>query len=181
MSAADLLARLRAAGLSVLAKGDNLVLRPPEALTAALRAEVLAAKAELLAVLRAADPVPPVAPLFSDDGRFQRTDDRAPTGPPARPVAALPTGAGEWLAARTDPVPGCCVGVGDAVADFAAFCPAGDPLALVHALEAGAVPGVRISETANGARLVLGLKIGDFPILNATGPGARLRRPRWAP
>lgn len=82
---------------------------------------------------------------------------------------ALPPGAAEWLGARTLPLRGCCVGVGDAVASFLAHTPDGDPLALVRALAAGAVPGVRIAVTANSARLVVGLRITDCPVMNASG------------
>jgi hypothetical protein len=143
MTPGSVLDRLRALGVNLRAEGETLLLRPFSAVPLNLLAEAKACKAELLALLRAAEPALP-------------------------PPPDLPLGAAEWLAARTSPLPGCCVGVGDAVADFLAHTPDGDPFGLVAALAAGAVPTARIVHTANSARLVVGLRIGDCPVLNAT-------------
>jgi len=139
------LEQLRALGVSLRAEGETILLRPFSVVPPDLLTEAKAHKAALLTLLRAAEPASPSPP-------------------------ELPRGAAEWLMARTESEHGCCVGVGDAVADFFAYVPSGDPLVLVHALEAGVVPGARIGETANGARLVVGLRIGNVPVLNATGP-----------
>ena len=144
MTPEAILARLQALGVSLRADGETLLLRPFSAVPPDLLAEAKAHKAALLALLGAAKLS--IRPSFE------------PAPPPLLP---LPAGAAEWLAARTELVPGCCVGVGDAVADFLTHTPVGDPLALVHALAAGAVRGVRIAETANSARLVVGLRIGS--------------------
>jgi hypothetical protein len=152
MTPETVLKRLHALGVSLRAEGETLRLRPLSAVPPDLLAEAKARKAELLALLRAAEPVPP-------------------------PPPELPPGAADWLAARTTPEPGCCVGVGDAVADFLAHTPDGDPRALVNALAAGAVPGVRIAVTANSTRLVVGRRIGDCSVLNPTSGKFEPREP----
>jgi hypothetical protein len=59
-TAAEALAELRVAGLSVRAEGDRLMLRPAERLTAELKARVLVAKPELLRLLGAPAHVSPL-------------------------------------------------------------------------------------------------------------------------
>ncbi len=54
---APLLARLRAAGLTVSRNGGQLIVTPRERLTEDLRASIRQQKAELLAALSAADPM----------------------------------------------------------------------------------------------------------------------------
>jgi len=153
MTPEAVLDRLRGLGVSLRADGETLLLRPFSAVPPHLLAEAKAGKAALLALLRAAEPAPAVSKLSQVE-------------PP--PPPALPPGAAEWLMTRTAPEPGCCVGVGDAVADFLAHTPDGDPFALVDALAAGAVPGTRITVTANSARVVVGLRIGHCPVFNVT-------------
>lgn len=67
MSAADLLARLSAAGLEVTADGAALAVRPASKLTDELRAELRASKPELLALL-AAPAAPEPAPSAYSPG-----------------------------------------------------------------------------------------------------------------
>ncbi len=64
MGARELLADLTAAGLSVAADGDRLVIRPASRLTDAMRATVRDVKADLLALLKPTETEAPTARIY---------------------------------------------------------------------------------------------------------------------
>jgi hypothetical protein len=82
MSAA-LLAQMRSLGVTIAADGDNLTIRPASKLAPELRAQLRAAKPELLALLRTEAAAQPSAPQPPDP-----LDSASP--PPAVPLWAPP-------------------------------------------------------------------------------------------
>jgi hypothetical protein len=85
MGARDLLARLDGLGVTVAADGDRLLIRPASMLTDALRAELRAAKPEVLALLAERDrqPIPSVLhpfPAVSLSGNLTASKVEADTG-----------------------------------------------------------------------------------------------------
>jgi hypothetical protein len=99
MTAGELLSALRGLGVTVRAEGDNLRLRGPAgAVLAVFRDELVARKAELLALLRGP---PPGARLF-----FQRQADAKVCWPDEAEMWSWERGP-QWFYTKDRPVPPC--------------------------------------------------------------------------